>query len=136
MEVIRQYRPGDEVDATVLHNGTQRTYRVRLLNESGSTDVVKKGDSFYNATLGIVLQPISKQDQKNLKVNSGLRIIEIRQGAFQGAGVEGYVITSVNGIPVSSKNDLETALVSNRSRKTYIEGVYPNGMRMNFEYYN
>lgn len=136
MEVIRQYRPGDEVNVEVVRHGVDRTYQVSLLNESGSTEVVKKGDSFYNADFGVVLQPASKQELKSLRINNGLKIVEIRQGAFQGAGVEGFIITSVNGKAVSSKNDLESAIASNRSRKTYIEGVYPNGMRMNFEYYN
>lgn len=135
MEVIRQYRPGDEVDVKVVRNGKERDYTLGLLNESGSTEVVKKGESFYNADLGIVLQPASKQEMKNLRINSGLKIVEIRQGAFQGAGVEGFIITGVNGKAVTSKADLESALASNRSRKTYIEGVYPNGMRMTFEYY-
>ncbi|MBR6272999.1 MAG: hypothetical protein IKR29_05445, partial [Bacteroidales bacterium] len=111
-------------------------YKVGLLNESGSTEVVKRGESFYNADLGIVLQPVSKQELKNLRINNGLKIVEIRQGAFQGAGVEGFIITSVNGKEIASKTDLEAALASNRSRKTTIGGVYPNGMRMNFEYYN
>ena len=136
MEVIRQYRPGDEVDVDVVRDGRERTFRVSLLNESGSTEVVKKGDTFYNADLGVVLQPASKQEMKSLRINNGLKIVEIRQGAFYGAGVEGFIITAVNGKTVASKNDLETALASNRTRKTYIEGVYPNGMRMNFEYYN
>ena len=136
LEVVRQYRPGDEVEVEIIRNGNARTYTVGLLNESGSTEVVKKGDSFYNATFGVVLQPVTKQEMKNLKINSGLKIVEIRQGAFQGAGVEGFIITAVNGKAVSSKNDLESAIASKRSRKTYIEGVYPNGMRMNFEYYN
>jgi S1-C subfamily serine protease len=136
LESVRQYRPGDEVTVDLIRDGKERTYTVGLLNESGSTDVVKKGESFYNATLGLMLQPASKQEQKNLRINSGLKIVEIRQGAFQGAGVEGFIITGVNGKAVSSKADLEAALSANRSRKTYIEGVYPNGMRMNFEYYN
>ena len=136
MEVIRQYRPGDEVDVDVIRNGKERTFKVSLLNESGSTEVVKKGETFYNADLGVVLQPASKQELKSLRINNGLKIVEIRQGAFYGAGVEGFIITAVNGKTIASKNDLETALASNRSRKTYIEGVYPNGMRMNFEYYN
>ncbi len=84
----------------------------------------------------MVLQPISQHDMKALGINGGLRIVEIRQGAFQGAGVEGFIITSVAGKTVSSKTDLENALAGNRSRKTYIEGLYPNGMRMTFEYYN
>ena len=68
-----------------------------------------------------------------LHINNGLRVVEIRQGAFQGANVEGFIITSVNGKAVNSKNDLESAL-GKRGRKTYIEGCYPNGMRMTFEY--
>ncbi len=136
MEIVRQYRPGDEVDVKVSHNGRERIYTLGLLNESGSTEVVKKGESFYNADLGIVLQPASKQEMKSLRINNGLKIVEIRQGAFNGAGVEGFIITKVNGKAVNTKNDLETALAAGRSRKTYIEGVYPNGMRMTFEYYN
>ena len=136
MEAIRQYRPGDEIKVDVIRNGKEKNYDVRLLNEEGSTDVVKKGESFYNATLGLVLQPPTKQEMQYLRISSGLKIVEIRQGAFQGAGVEGYIITGINGKAVSSKAELEAALSSNRTRKTYIEGVYPNGMRMNFEYYN
>ena len=136
MEVLRQYRPGDEVQVMVVRDGREHEYKVGLLNESGSTEVVKRGESFYNADLGIVLQPVSKQELKNLRINNGLKIVEIRQGAFQGAGVEGFIITSVNGKEIASKTDLEAALASNRSRKTTIGGVYPNGMRMNFEYYN
>ena len=136
LEVVRQYRPGDEVQVMVVRNGHEREFKVGLLNESGSTDVVKKTESFYNEAMGVMLQPASKQELKNLRISNGLKIVEIRQGVFQGAGVEGFIITSVNGKEVSSKADLEAALASNRSRKTTIGGVYPNGMRMNFEYYN
>ncbi|MCR5014067.1 MAG: trypsin-like peptidase domain-containing protein [Bacteroidales bacterium] len=135
-EAIRQYRPGDEVDVKVVRNGGERVFSVKLLNESGSTDVVKKGDSFYNDTFGIVLQPVSQQEKKSLNINSGLKIVEVRQGAFQEARLEGFVITEVNGRDVNSKQELESAIASNSGRKTYISGVYPNGMRMNFEYYN
>ena len=135
LEAVNQYRPGDKVDIDIVRNGRDYSFNVALLNESGSTEVVKKGDSFYNAAMGLVLQPVSKQEMNALRIKSGLKIVEIRQGAFQGSSVEGYIITAVNGKSVSSKNDLETALASNRTRRTYIEGVYPNGTRMNFEYY-
>ena len=131
LEAIRQYRPGDEVDVRLVRNGSDRVYTVGLLNESGSTEVVKKGESFYNATFGVVLQPASKQELKALRINNGLKIVEIRQGAFKDARVEGFIITDVNGKAVNSKSDLESAIATNRGRKTYIGGVYPNGMRMN-----
>ncbi|MBO7082461.1 MAG: trypsin-like peptidase domain-containing protein [Bacteroidales bacterium] len=136
LESVRQYRPGDEVKINVIRNGRPDTYKVKLLNESGSTEMVKRGESFFNGTFGLVLQPVNKQELKRLGLNSGLKVVEIRQGPFQGAGVEGFIITAIDGKAVASKADLESALASNRSRKTYIEGVYPNGMRMTFEYYN
>ena len=136
LESVRQYRPGDEVKVQVVRNGRPDNVKLRLLNELGSTEMVKRGERFYNATFGLVLQPVSKQEMKALGINSGLKVVEIRQGAFQGAGVEGFIITAVDGNPVSSKADLEKVLSSSRSRKTYIEGIYPNGMRMTFEYYN
>jgi S1-C subfamily serine protease len=136
LESVRQYRPGDEVKLDVIRNGRSDIYNVKLLNELGSTEVVKRGENFFNSTFGLVLQPISKQEMTRLGINSGLKVIEIRQGPFQGAGIEGFIITAIDGKAVASKADLENALASNRSRKTYIEGVYQNGMRMTFEYYN
>ena len=136
LEIVNQFRPGDKVDVDIVREGRRRSYTVALLNESGSTEVVKKGDNFYNASMGLVLQPIGQKEMNDLHIGGGLKIVEIRQGVFQGAGVEGYIITAVNGKSVNSKNDLEKALSSNRTRRTYIEGVYPNGMKMNFEYYN
>ena len=136
LESVRQYRPGDEVEVEVIRNGEPETYNLRMLNEAGSTEVVKKGESFYNGTFGLVLQPVGKQEAKKLGVNGGLKIVEIRQGPFQGAAVEGFIITAIDGKAVTSKTELDKALSGNRSRKTYIEGFYPNGMRMTFEYYN
>lgn len=133
MEAVNQYRPGDKVDVDIIRAGKRQSFTIALLNDAGSTDVVKKGESFYNATFGLVLQPISQQEMNSLRIKNGLKIVEIRQGAFQGAGVEGFIITAINGKAVNSKSDLEVAL-KNRSRKTYIEGMYPNGMRMTFEY--
>ena len=97
---------------------------------------LKMTDRQKDAAMGLVLQPIGQKEMNDLHIGGGLKIVEIRQGVFQGAGVEGYIITAVNGKSVNSKNDLEKALSGNRTRRTYIEGVYPNGMKMNFEYYN
>ncbi len=136
MEVVRQFRPGDKVNVEVVRNNTPHDYEVTLLNESGSLSVTKKGDSFFNSDLGLMLQPVSENDMKSLNIKGGLKIVEVRQGRFQGAGItKGFVITGVNGQSVNSKSDLENALGSKRSQKTRIEGVYPNGMKINFEYY-
>ena len=45
-----------------------------------------------------------------------------------------FVITKVNGYAVNNKTDLENALKNARSRRTTIEGVFPNGMTGSFYY--
>ena len=136
-ETIGQYRPGDQVEVEVNRNGSRHHYSLTLLNEAGNVDVVKKGDSFYSSDLGLMLQPVNQNDMSRLGIKNGLKIVEIRQGRFQGSGItEGFVITSVNGSPVNNKTELETAIKNNRSRRTRMEGVYPNGMKVNFEYFD
>jgi len=97
--------------------------------------VVKKGDSFYNAEFGLMLQPVSRDEMSRLNIKNGLKIVEIRQGKFAGSGTEGFIITTVNGYAVNSKTDLENAQKSSsRLRRKTIEGVYPNGMGVTFYY--
>ena len=135
MKSIRQYRPGDKLDVEVNRGGTHHHYELTLLNEAGNVDVVKKGDAFYNEEFGLMLQPISQNDKSRLNIKNGLKIVEIRQGRFMNSGVPvDFVITNVNGVAVGSKTDLENALKNKRSRRTTIEGVYPNGMMGSFYY--
>ena len=134
MEAIRQYRPGDKVDVEVNRNGSHHHYELTLLNEAGNVDVMKKGDCFYNSEFGLMLQPINQNDMSRLNIKNGLKIVEIRQGRFMNSGVPvDFVITTVNGYTVNSKTDLENALKA-RTRRTTIEGVYPNGMMGSFYY--
>ena len=135
-ESVAQFRPGDKVEVEVNRHGSHHRYDLTLLNEAGNVDVVRNGDSFFSSDLGLMLQPVNQNDMSRLNIKNGLKIMEIRQGRFQGSGVpEGFVITKVNGVSVNSKADLENALKSNRSRRTTIDGVSPNGMVMNFYYY-
>lgn len=136
-EVVRQYRPGDVVKIKVQRDGREHNYDVTLKNAAGSTDVIKKGEVFYNQDLGLMLRQAGQDVKDNLRIKNGLEIVEVRQGVFERGGVyEGFVITSVNGISVDTKSDLERALGSVKSRKVHMEGVYPNGMKMSFEFYN
>ena len=135
MESIRQYRPGDRVNVEVNRKGHHHQYELTLLNEAGNVDVVKKGDSFYNSEFGLMLRPINQNDMSRLNIKKGLKIVEIRQGRFMNSGVPvDFVITKVNGTAVNSKTDLENALKNSRSRRTTIEGVYPNSMMGTFYY--
>ena len=134
-ESIGQYRPGDKVDVEVNRNGRHHHYELTLLNEAGNVNLVKNGDAFYNSEFGLMLQPINQNEMSRLNIKNGLKIVEIRQGRFMNSGVPvDFVITKVNGYAVNSKSELENALKNTRSRRTTIEGVFPNGMTGSFYY--
>ncbi len=135
METVRQYRPGDQLEVEVNRKGNHHNYTLTLLNEAGNVEVVKKGDSFYNAEFGLLLQPVNQNDMSRLNIRNGLKIVEIREGRFMNSGVPvDFVITKVNGYAVNDKTELENALKSGRNHRTTIEGVYPNGMMGSFFY--
>lgn len=135
METVRQYRPGDQLEVEVNRKGKHHNYTLTLLNEAGNVEVMKKGDSFYNAEFGLLLQPVNQNDMSRLNIRNGLKIVEIREGRFMNSGVPvDFVITKVNGYAVNDKTELENALKSGRNHRTTIEGVYPNGMMGSFFY--
>ena len=134
-ENIGQYRPGDKVDVEVNRQGRHHHYELTLLNEAGNVNIVKNGEAFYNSEFGLMLQPVNENEMSRLNIKNGLKIVEIRQGRFMNSGVPvDFVITKVNGYAVNGKSDLENALKNNRSRRTTIEGVFPNGMTGSFYY--
>ena len=134
-ENIGQYRPGDKVDVEVNRNGRHHHYELTLLNEAGNVNIIKNGDAFYNSEFGLMLQPINQNEMSRLNIKNGLKIVEIRQGRFMNSGVPvDFVITKVNGYAVNNKSELENALKNTRSRRTTIEGVFPNGMTGSFYY--
>lgn len=137
IETVRQYRPGDQVNVEVVRSGQRFQYDVTLLNESGSVEIVKKGDKFYNSDLGLTLQAIDQNDKTKFEVKNGLKIAIIHEGPFQGSGIpEGFIILTVNGMNVDGKEDLQQALANSRRGRIYFEGIYPNGMKVSFEYRN
>ena len=134
-ENIGQYRPGDKVDVEVNRQGHHHHYELTLLNEAGNVNLVKSGETFYNSEFGLMLQPVNQNEMSRLNIKNGLKIVEIRQGRFMNSGVPvDFVITKVNGYSVNGKSDLENALKNKRSRRTTIEGVFPNGMTGTFYY--
>lgn len=132
---IGQYRPGDKVLVTVNRNGEYYDYNVTLRNQNNTTGIVKAEDSFENNDLGVVLQKVSGNKQSELGIKGGLQITQVNPGILQRGGIsEGFIINEVNGEKVNSKSDLEEALNGKGSRRVRMSGLYPNGMRVSFEF--
>ena len=126
LEAIGTKRPGDEVQVFVHRGNSMKQYTVTLKNRSGNTEVVKKDNI---EILGGEFEPVSKEVMDELKIENGLKIIDLKDGKLKSAGVrEGFIITHVDRQPVESVNDLKY-FFEGKSGGTLIEGIYPNGQR-------
>jgi S1-C subfamily serine protease len=133
LEVIGQHNPGDIVEVIVNREGNDRNFQVELRNQQGSTSVEKKGDDFFMSDLGATLEQVPADDMKKLDISGGLKVVELQDGMLKKGGVQaGFIILKINGLKISNKQDVDYALQNIKSGVIRIEGVYPNGMRMNY----
>lgn len=133
LEIIGQHNPGDYVAIVVDRDGKHETYSVELRNQSGTTAVEKKSDDFYLSDLGATLEAVPDKDARSLGLSYGLKVTSLDDGMLKRGGVqEGFIILNINGIKIKSKEDVGNALANVQSGVIRIEGIYPNGMRMNY----
>ena len=91
----------------------------------GDTSIVKEPTSVLGAEFG----PVTDKDKARLQIDDGVQVENLTNGKLKEAGVKiGFIITDVNKMSVSSKEDIERAFMQTNNKKpVLIEGVYPNG---------
>jgi Do/DeqQ family serine protease len=133
LEVIGQHNPGDLVDVEVLREGENMNYMVELRNQRGSTEITTELASEFQTELGATFKPVSEELKKKLELDYGMQVEEVKDGILYKGGVEeGFIITEINDEDIKSLEDLENAMDKIRGGVIRIEGIYPNGMRMNY----
>jgi S1-C subfamily serine protease len=133
LEIIGQHNPGDIVKVEILRDGKAMSYTVELRNQSGTTNVIKEEQPEFLAELGAKFKPVNKELKRDLGIESGMQVDEIGEGMLRKGGVEkGFIIIRINKIDVNSVEDIEKALNDVQGGVIRIEGIYPNGMRMNY----
>jgi Do/DeqQ family serine protease len=129
-EQISQFEPGQKIVVTVQRGDKKMDIDVVLKNTKNTTDIVK--NSVAN-TLGVKLQTANADDLRNLRINNGVKIIDVMPGKFSSAGVKrGFIITQINRQPVKTAEEVEM-LVNQIHGNIIVEGLYPNGM---YAYYS
>lgn len=132
-ETIAQFRPGDKVQVTILHDKKQKNVTVELKNTRGNTDVVKVvGVESLGATFG----EVSQTQRRQLNLGYGIQVTGVGKGLFAKAGIKrGYIILKINNTPIRTEDDIEKAYnEANKSQDPvlFISGVYPSGRRTSF----
>jgi serine protease Do len=135
LEAVGQYRPGDHVDVLVLRNGKTRSFKVQLKNQEGTTEFKKREEFFFNEELGVTLERLNTSDKQKYNVSNGLKVIDVKEGVLRRGGIsKDFIILQINGQRVDNKSDLENALKPSRTGTIKVQGMYPNGMKISFEF--
>jgi len=133
LEVVGQHSPGDIVNVAVLRDDRVVDYKVELKNERGETTLAKAEEDYYSSNLGATFEPVGKEEMENLGIAHGLKVSELEQGMLLNGGVKkGFIILEINNIKIRDRNDINYAMNNTKGGVIRIEGVYPNGMRMNY----
>ncbi|WP_316810351.1 trypsin-like peptidase domain-containing protein [Pedobacter heparinus] len=132
-EKIGRLSPGDKVQLTVLRNGALKDIKVTLRDDSSvgvkTAKLAEKSTGTSLGKLGAAFEPASAQLKARYGVKSGVVVSSIEAGKlFDSWEIpKGVLITSVNGTPVNSAKDVESALPRSRNGMTTISGVGPQG---------
>ncbi len=129
LEVLGKKRPGDKVAVGVNRKGKEKSFRVTLKNEQGTTGIVKKKEDVQQAILGAEFKQPDKNLLSKLGIRNGIEVKKTGKGKLASAGVkEGFIITHIDRTAISSVSDLEKVIES-KSGGILIEGIYPSGVR-------
>jgi len=127
-ETIGKYTPGDKVTITLIRGGKEKSLELTLRNYEGNTDLMKKSE--VETDLAVTFELASADELKKLNLRNGIKVKDISEGKLKEIGIgKGFIITKIDKSPVSSIEELKSALKNSEKEAVLIEGVYPNGMK-------
>ncbi len=132
-ELVSRHAPGDKVKVTYIRDNTKRTTEVTLLNSQGSTSITKAG-TFDD--LGCSFKPASEETLKQLGLNHGIQVTDLKDGKFKRAGIkDGCIILEVNGTRVNNQEEMKKLYNSimqgdDSNKMMFIVGIYPTGKKV------
>lgn len=129
-EQVARYRPGDNVDISLIREGKVKHFKVTLRKtSSGDNQEVAISGSF--TSMGATFAKVSPQLKSSLRLKGGVQIVELENGKLKSQGIrKGLIILRINRQSISSVENLAEVLASAQQQQVItIEGIYPNGLQ-------
>ncbi|GAA4430866.1 trypsin-like peptidase domain-containing protein [Ravibacter arvi] len=127
-QTVGLLRPGDKVNVTVNRDGKERDFNVTLKNREGGSGVIKREESALALeSLGAQFTNLNDAEKKKLErynIKGGVKITDVQGGKLGRVGIApGFIITKVNGKPVTSVKELEKELAGKTDSMVQFEGL-------------
>ena len=135
-ERIARFNPGDKVQLSYLRDGRERKARVELKGEESESRLTDATESALATKMGASFAPVPESIKQRYRIKGGLYVTDVKRGGFfDMAGIpKGSIITSINGISVSSLADMNKALKASRGNMVRLVGVTPDGTGFVFSF--
>jgi Do/DeqQ family serine protease len=126
-EHLATHSPGDKVNITYIRNGSNMETFAVLKNMKNTTEILKN-ETTSTQQLGLKVQALSAQELNQYRVPGGVKILKIEDGIIaRNTKIRpGFVITSINDLPIKSENELTRILTSKKGSKIVMDGFYPD----------
>jgi serine protease Do len=132
VEKISVMRPGDKIQISYVHNGTEKSATVALKDNAGNYESMKQQ---VIQQLGAAFENLDKGTAAKLHLQGGVIVQRLSQGILtdQTRLKEGFIITQVNGKAVATVDELNGA-IKNAGNNAVITGVYPGQPQTSYQY--
>jgi Do/DeqQ family serine protease len=122
---ISSYNAGEKVNITYRRDGKEYTVPAVLGSKAGTYDQV--ASTSIGDKLGAELENLDKKKATSYEIEGGVIVKKIKQGGLfsQTRMQDGFIITSVNGIDITSIDELAAAIRQFKDESIQLEGIYP-----------
>ncbi len=126
MELLGQYKPGDQLNVVYIRNRKKNIAKPILRNQLNTTDLIGIRDDAVFKQLGIEVRELDTYE-KAVYSPDGIMVVSIKNGSIIGnTKMEpAYIITSVNNKKVLTANALKKYLETNHGKTIIFDGFYP-----------
>ncbi len=133
-EYLSYFSPGDKIKVVYKRDNKIHDSYLTLTNREGTTEILKR-ETYKSESLGADFEVISKVEKEKLGITNGVRIVKVGNGLIRRLSLsEGFVITSINKVGVSTPEEVVEILEKIRGR-VIIEGITSSGQRGYYSYY-
>jgi len=132
VEKISVLHPGDKINVTFVHNGSEKSVPVTLKENAGVYASVKQQ---VIDQLGASFESLDKNAAQKLHLSGGVMVKSLEQGILtdQTRIKEGFIVTQVNNTSVNTVEELKEA-IKNSGNSAVISGVYPEAPQTVYQY--
>jgi S1-C subfamily serine protease len=122
---VSSYNSGDKINVTYRRNGKEYTTSAILTSKTGTYDQIASAG--IGEVLGAELETLDKKKALTYDIEGGVLVKKIAAGGpFSRTRMQdGFIITSVSGMDVTSIDELKRAITSLQGESIQLEGIYP-----------